>query len=53
MHPFSHKTIYAIILAFVIYTICYYTFLPFHGFLGILVKSYRLYRLVWWCYYLF
>lgn len=39
MHPFSHKTIYAIILAFVIYAICYYTFLPFHGFFGILLKA--------------
>ena len=39
MHPFSNKTIYAVVLAFVCYTICYYTFISFHGFLGIMLKS--------------
>lgn len=39
MHPFSYKTIYAVVLAFVCYGICYYTFMNFHGFLGILLKS--------------
>jgi O-antigen/teichoic acid export membrane protein len=39
MHPFSNKTIYAVLLAFGSYIICYYTFLPFHGFFGILLKS--------------
>jgi hypothetical protein len=39
MHPFSTKTIYAVLLAFASYIICYYTFLPFHGFFGILLKS--------------
>jgi O-antigen/teichoic acid export membrane protein len=39
MHPFSNKTIYAVLLAFASYIICYFTFLPFHGFFGILLKS--------------
>jgi O-antigen/teichoic acid export membrane protein len=39
MHPFSNKTIYAVLLAFGCYIICYYTFIPFHGFFGILLKS--------------
>jgi O-antigen/teichoic acid export membrane protein len=39
MHPFSHKTIYAIVLAFASYAICYYTFIPFHGIFGILLKT--------------
>jgi O-antigen/teichoic acid export membrane protein len=39
MHPFSVKTVYAILVAFVCYAICYYTFLKVHGFLGIIVKS--------------
>jgi len=39
MHPFSHKTIYAVLLAFAAYTICYYTFISFHGFFGILLKT--------------
>lgn len=39
MHPFSHKTIYTILLAFVSYAICYYTFLSFHGFFAIMLKT--------------
>lgn len=39
MHPFSVKTVYAILLAFVCYAICYYTFLQVHGFLGIIIRS--------------
>ena len=39
MQPFSTKTAYAILLAFAAYTICYYSFLNLHGFLGILIKS--------------
>jgi O-antigen/teichoic acid export membrane protein len=39
MHPFSNKTIYAVLLALGCYIICYFTFLPFHGFFGILLKS--------------
>jgi O-antigen/teichoic acid export membrane protein len=39
MHPFSIKTAYAIILAFGCYTVCYYSFLQLHGFIGILLKS--------------
>ncbi|MDP4284008.1 MAG: lipopolysaccharide biosynthesis protein [Bacteroidota bacterium] len=39
MHPFSRKTIYAIILAFVSFCICYYSFISFHGFGGIMIKT--------------
>ncbi|MEO9209974.1 MAG: lipopolysaccharide biosynthesis protein [Ginsengibacter sp.] len=39
MHPFSLKTIYAIILAFVCYFICYYTFISLHGFLAIAIRT--------------
>lgn len=39
MHPFSIKTAYAIILAFLSYTICYYSFLQQHGFMGMIIKS--------------
>ncbi len=39
MHPFSNKTIYAIVLAFICYSICYYTFLPMHGFFAIMLKT--------------
>ena len=39
MHPFSTKTAYAIVLAFIAYTICYYSFLSLHNFLGIVIKS--------------
>jgi O-antigen/teichoic acid export membrane protein len=39
MNPFSKKTIYAIIVSFVSYGICYYVFQSFHGFSGILVKT--------------
>ena len=39
MHPFSMKTIYAIILAFVCYFVCYYTFIQIHGFFAIVLKT--------------
>ncbi|HEY8658068.1 MAG TPA: lipopolysaccharide biosynthesis protein [Hanamia sp.] len=39
MHPFSRKTIYAILLAFASYGICYYAFISLHGFLGIMIKT--------------
>lgn len=39
MHPFSMKTIYAVLLAFACYAICWYLFLSMHGFGGILIKS--------------
>jgi O-antigen/teichoic acid export membrane protein len=39
MHPFSVKTAYAILLAFISYAICYYSFLNMHGFGGMALKS--------------
>lgn len=39
MQPFSEKTAYAIVLAFVAYTICYYSFPSLHTFSGIVIKS--------------
>ena len=39
MQPFSTKTAYAIVLAFISYTVCYYTFLTMHTFSGIVIKS--------------
>lgn len=39
MHPFSLKTVYAILAALISYTFCYYTFLQMHGFWGMVVKS--------------
>ena len=39
MHPFSYKTLYAIIIAAVCFYICYYTFMNFHGFLAMVLKS--------------
>lgn len=39
MHPFSLKTIYAILLAISCYFICYYAFISLHGFLGIIIKT--------------
>lgn len=39
MQPFSTKTAYAIVLAFIAYTICYYSFLSLHTFAGIVIKS--------------
>jgi O-antigen/teichoic acid export membrane protein len=39
MHPFSLKTIYAILLAITCYFICYYAFISLHGFLGIMTKT--------------
>lgn len=39
IHPFTNKTVTAVIIAFVCYGICYYTFQNFHGFLGIVLKG--------------
>ncbi|MEO6683636.1 MAG: oligosaccharide flippase family protein, partial [Ginsengibacter sp.] len=39
IHPFTNKTIYAVIIAFVCYGICYYFFQNFHGFSGIILKG--------------
>ena len=39
IHPFTNKTIYAVIIAFACYGICYYTFQNFHGFSGIVLKG--------------
>lgn len=39
MHPFSIKTIYAILLAFLSYSICYFAFASFHGFAAIFLKT--------------
>ena len=39
IHPFTNKTVYAVIIAFVCYGICYYTFQNFHGFSGIILKG--------------
>ncbi|MEO6453833.1 MAG: lipopolysaccharide biosynthesis protein [Ginsengibacter sp.] len=39
MHPFSIKTMYAILLALASYTFCYYTFMQMHGFWGMTIKS--------------
>lgn len=39
MHPFSQKTIYAIICAFACFALCYFTLRGIHGFPGLLLKS--------------
>ena len=39
MHPFSYKTLYAIIIAAGCFYICFYTFMNFHGFLAMVLKS--------------
>src|SRR5690242_4228642 len=39
MHPFSYKTVYAVLLAFVTYTICFFAFRQLHGFGAILLRS--------------
>ncbi len=39
MHPFSSKTIYAIVLAFVSYTICYFAFGAMQGFIAIMLRT--------------
>jgi O-antigen/teichoic acid export membrane protein len=39
MHPFSMKTIYAIVFALVAYLICYYSFNSLHGFVAIVFRS--------------
>jgi hypothetical protein len=33
------KTIYAVLLAFISYTICYFAFRSMHGFIGIMLKT--------------
>ena len=39
MHPFSMKTVYAILLAFASYFICYFVFISLHGFVAIVLRS--------------
>ena len=39
MHPFSMKTIYAIVFAFIAYLICYFSFASLHGFVAIMLRS--------------
>ncbi len=39
IHPFTNKTVYAVIIAFICYGICYFTFKSFHGFSGIILKG--------------
>lgn len=39
MHPFSMKTVYAMLLGIASYFICYYTFRSFHGFGGMVLRS--------------
>ncbi|HET7117091.1 MAG TPA: lipopolysaccharide biosynthesis protein [Hanamia sp.] len=39
MHPFSMKTLYAILLALVSYIICYYAFISMHGFFAIVLRT--------------
>jgi len=39
MHPFSMKTVYAILLAFVCYFICYFSFISLNGFIAILLRT--------------
>ncbi|MEO8823582.1 MAG: oligosaccharide flippase family protein [Ginsengibacter sp.] len=39
MHPFSMKTVYAILLAFASYLICYFSFNSMHGFVAMVLRS--------------
>jgi O-antigen/teichoic acid export membrane protein len=39
MHPFSAKTLYAILLALASYALCYYAFIQMHGFWAMVIKS--------------
>lgn len=39
IHPFTNKTLYAVIIAFICYGICYFIFQNFHGFSGIILKG--------------
>ncbi len=39
MQPFSVKTAYAIVLAFIAYTICYFSFVSMHSFSGVVIKT--------------
>jgi O-antigen/teichoic acid export membrane protein len=39
MHPFSMKTVYAVMLAFVSYFICYFSFISLDGFFAILLRT--------------
>jgi O-antigen/teichoic acid export membrane protein len=40
MHPFTIKSLYSIMLAIICYAITYFVFVNFHGFLGIILKSF-------------
>ena len=39
MHPFTIKTVYAILLAFVSFSICYFAFRSLHGFFAIVLRT--------------
>jgi O-antigen/teichoic acid export membrane protein len=39
MHPFSFKTLYAIVISILCFWACYYTFINLHGFFAMVVKS--------------
>jgi O-antigen/teichoic acid export membrane protein len=39
MHPFTIKTVYAVVIAFACYLICYFSFLSIHGFFAIVLKT--------------
>jgi O-antigen/teichoic acid export membrane protein len=40
MHPFSYKTVYAVLLAFVTYTICFFAFRQLNGLGAILLRTF-------------
>jgi O-antigen/teichoic acid export membrane protein len=39
MHPFSYKTLYAIIISIICFYACYYTFINLRGFFAMVLKS--------------
>lgn len=39
MHPFTIKTVYAVVIALVCYLVCYFSFLSIHGFFAIVLKT--------------
>jgi O-antigen/teichoic acid export membrane protein len=39
MHPFTIKTVYAILVAFVSFSICYFAFRSLHGFFAIVLRT--------------
>jgi O-antigen/teichoic acid export membrane protein len=39
MHPFSYKTLYAIVISIICFYACYYTFINLHGFFAMVLKS--------------